>query len=85
MSRPFSSAASAPAIETMFHQFPGFQATTASGLNSLADHIEDKALKRGQNATSAMAEKLDLTIRNYLEGENINTQQAAELQKMLDE
>lgn len=82
---PISSAESAPAIETMFHQFPGFQATTATGLNSLADHILGKALKRGKNAAKGMSEKLDLTIRNYLEGENTNTQQAAELQKLLDE
>ncbi|NLE97362.1 MAG: hypothetical protein GX596_05160, partial [Propionibacterium sp.] len=84
-SGPVGTAESTPPIDTMFHEFPGFMATTASGLNSLAGHIKDKALQRGQNATAKMSEILDLTIRTYLEGEEINTQQALELEKMLDE
>lgn len=83
--KPIGSAEAAPAIETMFHQFPGFQATTAQGLNSLADHIRDKALRRGQGAATKMSEKLDETIRTYLAGEALNAQQAEQLQKLLDE
>lgn len=82
---PISRAESTPAIETMFHQFPGFMSTTAAGLNSLADHIKDKALARGQGATTKISEVLDVTIRTYLEGEDLNTQQAQELERMLEE
>ncbi|GAA2181138.1 hypothetical protein GCM10009785_14830 [Brooklawnia cerclae] len=82
---PVDQAEAAPAIETMFHQFPGFMATTASGLNSLADHIKDKALVRGKAATKEISEILDDTIRTYVAGEDLNAQQANELQKLLDE
>lgn len=82
---PISEAEGTPAIETMFHQFPGFMASTASGLNSLATHILDKALVRGKSATQKISDILDGTIRAYLEGEDLNAQQAQQLLQILDE
>ncbi len=80
-----STASGTPAIEPMFLQFPGFSATATSGLNTLAQDLREKALARGQSATQDMSEKLDATIRNYLAGEALNTQEAEQLQRMLDE
>lgn len=78
-------AANTPAIETMFHQLPGFMATTAAGLNSLAEHIVDAALRRGKQAAAELSEILDGTIRTYLEGEDLNAAEARRLEEMLDE
>lgn len=80
-----STAAATPAIEPMFLQFPGFSATATAGLNTLAKELKDKALARGKSATADLSGKLDATIRNYIAGENLNTSEAQQLQKMLDE
>lgn len=80
-----STGAGVPAIEPMFLQFPGFSATATSGLNTLAGEINSKALARAQAATKDMSEKLDTTIRTYLEGEGLNAAEAKKLQDLLDE
>ena len=82
---PIADASGAPAIAPMFLRFPAFSSTTSSALNDLAEHILDKALKRGQTAAKELSETLDAMIRTYVAGEDLNAAEAAQLQRMLDE
>ena len=54
-------------------------------LNDLAEHIVTTALKRGQTATKELSAILRTIIKTYLEGEELNAEEASKLERMLDQ
>lgn len=69
----------------MFLRMPSFTATPAMALNDLADHIVTAALRRGQIATKELSAILRTIIKTYLEGEELNAEEASKLERMLDQ
>ena len=79
-----TTAEATPTIARMFYRWPAFAAATASALNQLSTEITDKALKRGKQATGQISQNLAATIREYLKTEDLNTQEAKQLEEILN-
>lgn len=82
---PIAAGEGSPSIKPMFLRMPSFTATPAMALNDLAEHIVTTALKRGQTATKELSAILRTIIKTYLEGEELNAEEASKLERMLDQ
>ena len=70
-------------IPVMFARIPAFSANQSTGLNELSDRLATDALGKGVTATSAMADKLDATIREYLLQEAENAEVANSIYRQI--
>lgn len=82
---PIAAGEGSPPIKPMFLRMPSFTATPAMALNDLAEHIVTAALRRGQIATKELSAILRTIIKTYLEGEELNAEEASKLERMLDQ